>query len=347
MSLPTIRAGELFVSNVPKRNVVALGDLAPGEVGDFFALLAAKDELTTREGKPYFKATFRDARREAAAYVWADAPLYSDAASWRPGEFYKLRAAFRETNFGPQIEVQRIRGVTDGDHDDGFDAALCLPRSRFDPEQSFARLLQVVDECISDAALKSVVRELLEGNRAVLLALPAAMRNHHACVGGFLEHVVSVTETCCYLAEKYVKHYPQLTPPLDQDLVVAGAVLHDIGKVRELEQRPTGGEYTPSGRLIGHILQGRDMLREAAARHPLDPEKLLRLEHLIVAHQRLAEWGSPKPPMTPEALIVHYADDLDAKLYMMVDILTGDGNDGPFTSNRNPLGQAVYRGPCE
>jgi 3'-5' exoribonuclease len=308
--------------------------------------LVTKEELTTRDGKPYFRATFRDARREAAAYVWADAPLFGDANSWQPGEFFKLRAALRETNFGPQLEVQRVRLVCDADHDDGFDPSLCLPRSRFDPEQSFTRLLELVDQCISDAALLAVVRELLETNRDALLALPAAKRNHHAFVGGFLEHVVSVTETCCYLAEKYCKHYPELRPPLDKDLIVAGAVVHDIGKVRELQQHATGGDYTPSGRLIGHILQGRDMLREVASRHAVDPEKLLRLEHLVVAHQKLPEWGSPKPPMTPEALIVHYADDLDAKLNMMVEILTGDTNEGPFTSSRNPLGQAVYRGHC-
>lgn len=329
-----------------KPRVLAFCDLAPGEIGDFFALLAAKEELTTRDGKPYFRATFRDARREAAAYVWADAPLFDDASGWQAGEFFKLRAVFKETNFGPQIELMRIRPVGDGDHDEGFDPALCLPRSRFDPEKSFARLLEIIDHHITDEALAALVRDLLEQNREVLLSLPAAKRNHHASVGGFLEHVVSVTETCCYLAEKYCHYYPQLDPPLDRDLVIAGAILHDIGKVRELEQQPTGGEYTPSGRLIGHILQGRDMLREAAERHPIDADKLLRLEHLIVAHQKLPEWGSPKPPMTPEALIVHYADDLDAKLYMMVDILTGDSSDGPFTSSRNVLGQSLYRGPC-
>jgi 3'-5' exoribonuclease len=86
------------------------------------------------------------------------------------------------------------------------------------------------------------------------------------------------------------------------------------------------------------------MLREAAARAAVPPEALLRLEHLIIAHQRLPEWGSPKPPMTPEALIVHYADDLDAKFSMMVAILESDTNPGPVTSKKNVLMQHVYRG---
>ena len=98
--------------------------------------------------------------------------------------------------------------------------------------------------------------------------------------------------------------------------------------------------------MIGHLLMGRDIVRETAAELDgrLDPETLLRLEHLIIAHQRLPEWGSPKPPMTPEALIVHYADDLDAKFYMMAAILRDDANPGPMTSSKNILRQQVFRG---
>jgi 3'-5' exoribonuclease len=174
--------------------------------------------------------------------------------------------------------------------------------------------------------------------------LPAAKKNHHAYVSGYLEHVLNVTRTCCHLAEKYAALYADLTPPINQDVVVAGAVLHDIGKLRELCHGPAGAEYTPAGCLIGHVLQGRDIVREAAAGRPIDPETLLRLEHVIISHQRLPEWGAPKPPMTPEALIVHYADDLDAKLQMMVCALRDDTTNGPLTSKRNSLYQQVYRG---
>ena len=112
-----------------------------------------------------------------------------------------------------------------------------------------------------------------------------------------------------------------------------------------MQTNPAGGaEYTVPGTLIGHILQGRDMLREAAAEHPIHPEKLLRLEHIIVSHQRLPEWGAPKPPMFPEALLVHYADDIDAKLQMMLEAMAADPTEGPMTSNRNPLRQKIYRG---
>jgi 3'-5' exoribonuclease len=133
-------------------------------------------------------------------------------------------------------------------------------------------------------------------------------------------------------------------PRLNKGLVVAGGIFHDIGKLREIEEHPHGAEYTASGNLIGHILQGRDIVREAAAGRSLDPELLLRLEHIIVSHQRLPEWGSPKPPMTPEALLVHYADDMDAKYHMMWAILRADSGDGPVTSKKNALYQKVFKG---
>jgi 3'-5' exoribonuclease len=97
--------------------------------------------------------------------------------------------------------------------------------------------------------------------------------------------------------------------------------------------------------LIGHMLQGRDILREATAKHPIDGDKLLRLEHIIISHQRLPEWGAPKAPMTPEALLVHYADDCDAKVMMMMTAIVAEQGGGPLTSSRNPLRQRLYRGP--
>ena len=322
-----------------------LSELASGDEADFFALLTTKETLTTRDGKPYFRVTFRDAQREVSFPIWNDASFAVECRdAWSPGEFYKLRAVYRETNYGPQLEIRKIRPVAKADYDDGFDPALCRPRSRYDPEVMFAEMLAIAKEKIADPALSAVVVELLEGNRDVLLELPAAKRNHHAMAGGYLEHVLSVTKTCLYLAEKYDDYYTDLKPRLSRDLVIAGAILHDIGKIRELHALPTGADYTASGHLIGHILQGRDMVRETKAAAKLDPETLLRLEHIIVSHQRLPEWGAPKPPMTPEALIVHYADDLDAKFHMMFVALRDDTNDGPITSSRNALMQRVYRG---
>lgn len=324
---------------------VPLAELTHGQESDFFALLTAKEELTTKDGKPYFRVGFRDAGREVNFPIWSDTPWATACREqWQVGDFFKVRAQYRETNFGPQLEIRKIRHVNDDDQAEGFDPSMCLPASRFDPEQMFDELVGLVEESIDEADVAEFVLALLNKHREELLTMPAAKYNHHAHVGGYLEHVLSVSRTCQYLANKYDEMYPDMQPPLRKSLVVAGGILHDIGKLRELEVKPTGAEYTAAGSLIGHILQGRDILREAAAEHPLDEETLLRLEHIIVSHQRLPEWGSPKPPMTPEALLVHYADDCDAKFQMMLLALADDATEGPLTSSRNPMHQRIYRG---
>ena len=330
--------------------IVALADLENGQECDLFALLSAKEELKTRDGKPYFRVTFRDARRELSFPIWNDAPWSDDCRRhWVAGVFYKLRAVYRETTYGPQLEIRKIRETTEADAADGFDPAAFRPHSRFDPTAMFDELCGLVRERIVDAPLRALTLGLLESHRSELLTLPAATKNHHSFSGGFLEHVLSVVRTAVFLSDKYADYYTELKPPLDKDLVVAGAVLHDIGKLRELRWQPEGPAYTAEGSLIGHILQGRDMVREAAAAPgddvgPLEAEKLLRLEHLIVAHQRLPEWGSPKPPMTPEALLVHYAHYLVFNYHILVAAIMDEKTPGPVTSKKNVLMQQFYRG---
>jgi 3'-5' exoribonuclease len=322
-----------------------LCEMNEGQEADFFALLSDKQELTTKDGKPYYRVTFRDARREVGFPIWSDSALADPCRSeWTPGQFYKLRAVLRQSNYGPQLEIKKIRPVEDGDRQEGFDPLMCQPVSRFDPVEMFAELINIVESRIENVPLRELVADILEQNREQLLVWPAAKKNHHAFVSGYLEHVLNVTRTSCHLAEKYAELYNDLEPPINKDVIVAGAVLHDIGKLRELATTPAGAEYTASGCLIGHVLQGRDIVREMAVGRTIDPEFLLRLEHVIVSHQRLPEWGAPKPPMTPEALIVHYADDLDAKMNMLVCTLKEDTTDGPVTSKRNAMAQQFYRG---
>lgn len=328
-----------------KVSFIALCDLNDGEEADFFALLADKQELTTRDGKPYYRVTFRDSRREVAFPIWSDSALAEACKSeWSAGEFYKLRAVLRQSNYGPQLEIKKIRPVDDSDRADGFDPAMCQPASRFNGVEMFAELMNIVESRIENEPLRQLVIDILEQNREQLLVWPAAKKNHHAFVSGYLEHVLNVTRTCSHLADKYGELYHELDPPLNKDIIIAGAVLHDIGKLRELMTSPSGADYTAAGCLIGHVLQGRDIVRETAAGREIDPELLLRLEHVIVSHQRLPEWGSPKPPMTPEALIVHYADDLDAKMNMLICTLQEDTTPGPVTTKRNAMAQQFYRG---
>lgn len=324
--------------------IVTLTEMEPGREADVFVLLSSKEELTAKNGKPYWRVVFRDAGRELSFPIWGDSPWAAECRDhWTPGEFYKVRGILRETPFGPQLEIRKIRPVEPDDRADGFDPLMCRRRSRFDPETMFAELLQLVEAEIQPDALRRLVETLLTDNRQAWLIWPAARRNHHAFVGGLLEHTLSVARTCALLADKYRAYYPDMQPPLEKGLAVAGGVLHDIGKFREIGDGPEAA-HTPAGALVGHIIQGRDMVREAAQRCPLPGDMLLRLEHIILSHQRLPEWGSPKPPMTPEALIVHYADDLDAKFAMMADILADDPGNGPVTSKKNVLMQPVYRG---
>lgn len=326
-------------------NITPLCELTDGQEGDFFALLSDKQLLATRDGKPYHRVTFCDSKREVSFPIWNDSTYASECRqTWQAGDFYKLRATLRETNYGPQLDIVRIRPVCEEDSEDGFDPLMCAPRSRFEPEKMFDELVAIATESIVDEPLRDLVVGIYESNKDELLLLPAARVNHHHYLSGFLEHVLNVTRHARELGQRYADFYTELDPPLNLDLVVAGAMLHDIGKLRELATGPAGATYTPAGTMIGHILQGRDILREAARESEVDADALLRLEHIIVSHQRLPEWGSPKPPMTPEALIVHYADDLDAKLQMMVAALVDDTTEGEFTTNRNPLRQAVYKG---
>ena len=329
-------------TNIP---ILALSAILPGQEADIFVLMTVKEQLTTREGKPYYRVGFRDGGREVVFPIWDNSPWAAECRDkWTPGTFYKVRAVYRETNYGPQLDLRKIREVCDADAADGFNPAVCQPQSRYEPQRMFEEMLLIVRERITDTSLRALVERILIDNRDELLRIPAARHNHHAFVAGWLEHTLSVTRTVIYLADKYAEYYDELEPPLDKSMAVAGAILHDVGKLRELEQRPTGTVYTASGSLIGHLLQGRDIVRETVSACPLPPDTLLRLEHLIIAHQRLPEWGSPKPPMTPEALLVHYADDIDAKFHMMAEVLRNDTSEGPLTSKKNALAQQVYRG---
>ncbi|MCE9604828.1 MAG: HD domain-containing protein [Planctomycetia bacterium] len=338
---------------MPTKNlpIVALAELEVGQDADVFALLFLKEEQRTKDGKPYYRVGFRDAGREVVFPVWNDAPLGEDCRrAWKAGTFYKLRCSYKETSFGPQLDIRKIREVVDADSADGFDPNDFRPRSKFAAETMFGELRAIASEKIGDEPLRLLTLHLLDEHHDALLTLPAATRNHHSFSGGFLEHVLSMTRSAIFFAEKYAAYYDDMTPPLDVDLVVAGAILHDIGKLRELEWQPEGPAYTAEGNLIGHVLQGRDMVREAAAmlaaqEKPVERERLLRLEHIVVSHQRLPEWGAPKPPMTPEALLVHYADDLDAKYHMLYVALRDDKTPGHTTSKKNVLTQQFYRGP--
>ena len=189
------------------------------------------------------------------------------------------------------------------------------------------------------------MQTILDRHAAPLKQLPATLRNFYPFPGGLLEHILSVTHSCIQLVDKYAKYYPHLQPPLNRDLVVAGAILHDIGRVLELNDDLLNVQPTVPGRLFGHLFLGRDLVRDTARElGDVDGELLQLLEHLIVTHLNLPEWGSPRLPLAPEALILHHADDLDAKLEMFARALSRDKEPGPFTARDPILGRRLYKG---
>src|SRR5262245_32137392 len=330
----------------PKSQILRLSELQPGDSGDFFALLAERARNTTRDGKPYYACRFRDARRSATYMVWADGDFFGACQTeWKEGQCYKIRAAYGEHDrYGPQIDVKQIRAATDEDRAEGFDPQEFFQRSRFDADGMFAELRALAETQIGDEPLRKLVLLLLDRHAGRLKRIPATQRNFFPFAGGWLEHTLSVSKSCLMLADRYIAHYAELKPPLNRGLLLAGAILHDVGRVVELDDAMPA-QPTTVGRMVGHLFLGRDLVRDAAREvSDLNPELLLMLEHLVISHLNLPEWGSPRLPLIPESLILHHADDLDAKLEMYVRCLTRDTNDGPFTSRDPVLSRQLFKG---
>lgn len=330
-----------------KPTPVRLSDLAAGQSGDFFALLAERTRNARKDGKPFYICRFRDDGRTATVMVWSDGEWWDACETdWQQGQFFKIRGIYQEhPQYGAQIEVTQIRHVNDDDKAAGFDPFEFVERSRYDPEAMFQELWSIAESQIDDVPLRRLVMTILEQRKAQLKQVPATQRNFYPFAAGLLEHVLSVTHSCLHLADKYVTAYPDVQPPLNRDLVVAGAILHDIGRTIEFNDDMANVQPTVPGRLFGHLMLGRDLVRDTARElGDVNPELVQLLEHIIVTHLNLPEWGSPKLPLIPECLIVHHADDLDAKLEMYVRCLSKDKEPGEFTGRDPVLGRQLYKG---
>ena len=299
--------------------VSRLSDLVDGQEAVCFAALVRKSRGVSKSNKPYVKCVFRDKRIEVESPLWHDSRCYRDADMWVEGTAFRLHVQCRhDVRFGLQLDILSARPVTEADAADGYDFFDLVPSSKFAPEDLLKRLDVLIDRSIEHPALKALVRDVIERNVALFARMPAAQNMHHSYTSGLLEHVWSMTRIAAFLADHYAKYYDELDPPLNRSLIVAATVLHDIGKLRELEYHPVETRYTTEGTLIGHVLMGRDMVREAAARIEGFPEELLLcLEHAILAHHGKREFGAPVAPATLEALIVSFVDDLDAKVNMV------------------------------
>ena len=330
--------------------VVPLHKLEVGPpAADCFALLIEKTRGLTQAGKPFYSCKFRDAKRTVSTMIWGDADLFADCdANWHVGGFYKLRAIFSiHDKYGPQIGVLQIREVVEADKEDGFAEGDFYERSRFDSEAMFAELLALAEAEFADAHLKALTLGLLNEHADKLKQLPATLKNFYPFPGGWLEHTLSVAKNCLLLADRYRIVYPEMAPPLNRDIVVSAAILHDIGRIAEYDLPELPGmpvEVSVEGRLFTHITLARDLIRSEAAKHTeLDRELLMLLEHVVYTHLEIPSWGSPRLPAVPEALILHHADDLDAKLEMYVRCLRNDPGSGDFTEPDAVLKRPLWK----
>ncbi len=327
--------------------VSKLSDLVDGQEAVCFAALVRKSRGVTKSNKPYLKCVFRDKRVEVESALWHDSRCYHDADSWVEGTAYRLHVQCRhDVRFGLQLDILSARPAGGADAADGYDFFDLVPSSKIPAGELLEKLDALIERSIDQPALKTLVRTILEENHALFVRMPAAQNMHHSYTSGLLEHVWSMTRIASFLAEHYAKYYDGLEPPLNRGLIVAAAILHDIGKLRELEYHPVETRYTKEGTLIGHVLMGRDMVREAAARIEGFPEELLLcLEHAILSHHGKREFGAPVAPATLEALIVSFVDDLDAKVNMVALKAMDPQNGEAFTDKIFALeNRKFYRG---
>jgi 3'-5' exoribonuclease len=296
-----------------------------------------KHRKETKALKPYLHLVLGDRSGTIEAKIWDYADRYD--ALFEADDVVGVRGRTSLYNGKLELTVSALEPLEICDDD----LELFLPASPRD-RAAMGRELDLLVDSVSDPALRMLLLKCV-GRRSPLgrqyRLHPAAKRNHHAYLGGLLEHSLSVAKSC----DRLCAHYVQQGARLDRDLIVTGALLHDVGKVRELSARRTFG-YTDEGQLLGHIVLGIQMVaREAEGIPGLSPEKLLHLQHLVASHQGRLEWASPKVPQTLEAMILHYADDLDAKMNPAMALLSGV-DEGGWTGYDRGLDRALFQPPA-
>jgi 3'-5' exoribonuclease len=304
---------------------------AAGDVVQGFALLTKKELRQDRNGKSYLDLEVVDASGSMIAKIWADSPALN--GQFEAHRFIALRGVVKNYREQLQLSIDECREVNADDRRFGFDEALLIPSTREDIGDLWNRLERLIETRVERPVLRRLAAETLAIHGAALREHPAAKSMHHAYRGGLLEHTVSMAE----LAEKVCGHYQDL----DRDLVLVGVLFHDLGKLIELGAMPAN-DYTLAGRLVGHVVIGRDLLRDRCAAIPDFPADLqLHLEHLVLSHQGKKEYSSPVEPMTLEAVVLHFIDDLDSK----VNQLRAARDSSPGMVFHRGLGRYVYLPP--
>lgn len=261
------------------------------------------------KGTDYVDFVLADSEGEGVAKLWD----YNRAVhgEFNTGDIIKVRGSVVLWKDAEQLKIEKIRKATPEDAVNMGDLIPCAP---FDPEWLYEELYQLT-ETFKDNDLKRIVQYLLKTNKEKLLYYPAAVKLHHATRGGLLHHSWSIVQLASHVAEQY--------PLLNTDLLYAGAILHDIGKLYEIDSNELGmaSNYTNAGQLLGHINIGVNIIAKTAELLDIPEHTALLLEHMLLSHHGTAEFGSPKPPMFPEAEVLSDLDLMDSRLYEMFSAL--------------------------
>jgi 3'-5' exoribonuclease len=284
-----------------------------------FYLLTKLEVKPTRTGGQYLEMRLQDSSGHLHAKMWDGFEEFVQQA--KPGDAVKLEGIvdrYRET---PDLKINRLRVAT---RDEVPDPSVFLPHSEITPADARAQLARLVSQ-VTNPHLHALLHSIF-GDEDFLqrfVTSPAGKLWHHAVIGGLAEHTIGVARA--------VESICQLYPLLNKDLVVTGALLHDLGKVFELSSDMLI-DYNPQGRLLGHIFMGADYVERKIAALPDFPNEIrLHVVHMILSHQGELEHGSPVKPMTPEALTVHYFDELDSRMEAFLRIRDQTPEGQPFS----------------
>jgi 3'-5' exoribonuclease len=319
---------------MPRRYV---NQLAERDSVDQVFLVADKQLRANRQGNFYLQLRLADKTGSITGMLWnANEKLYG---SLENQNYLRVQGSTQVHNGILQMIVTRVEPVQSSEVEESDFQTV----SSVETDRLAARLAEML-RGVKNVHLRDLAECFLvdEAFMAKFTAAPAGMKNHHAYKGGLLEHVVSLMEVCLVVAPRYKE--------IDGDLLLLGAFLHDAGKIDELTYDKDLG-YSDEGQLIGHVVMGVSMVADKARQaaslsgEEFPRELLLRLEHMVVSHHGEYEFGSPKLPMTLEAIALHYLDNLDAKLYSAVQVMKEDVNsESSWTSYNQAMGRKFFRG---
>jgi 3'-5' exoribonuclease len=308
-----------------------IADLQPDQSITSFFLVRAKEVRTSpNTGKAWLQLELTDRSGAIEAKMWEN---FADiAASFECDDVVKVRARVKVYHGRNELTVEQIRIAAETEYElEDF-----IPHTKKDIEQLYAQLIEIV-RSVGDPLLRRLLASIVEDPAIVpkLKRAPAAVTMHHAYIGGLLEHVVSL----CGLCRLAAQHYPEV----NLDLLLTGAILHDIGKIDELGYS-RAFSYTTEGELLGHIVMAVDLVRKKAeAIEGFSPELRTLVEHLLVSHHGSLEFGSPRPPLFREAVLLHYLDDLDSKMGAVRATLESPEGEEEWTARNPSLRRALLR----